>query len=109
MIMPSLFYRCGMPLLVVVGISLFQCIFVTASLTCLQPAHTQAGDGILALILLTGAVMGAQVGTRAGTRLRGEQLRILLAMLVLAVCSKLLFDLVSTPPDLFSIGAEGGH
>ncbi|HEY9538221.1 MAG TPA: sulfite exporter TauE/SafE family protein, partial [Kiloniellaceae bacterium] len=106
---PAMIYLLGMPTSVVVGTSLFQIIFVTASVTFLQSAHNQTVDVILALILLTGAVIGAQVGTRAGTRLRGEQLRILLAMLVLAVCSKLLFDLVSTPPDLFSIGAEGGH
>src|SRR3546814_15669900 len=72
---PSMIYLLGMPTSVVVGTSLFQIIFVTASVTFLQSAHNQTVDVILALILLTGAVIGAQVGTRAGTRLRGEQLR----------------------------------
>jgi len=106
---PAMIYLLGMPTSVVVGTSLFQIIFVTSSVTFLQSAQNQTVDVILALILLTGGVIGAQIGTRAGTRLRGEQLRILLALLVLAVCGKLLFDLVSTPDDLFSLGAEGGH
>src|SRR3546814_9755571 len=106
---PAMIYLLGMPTSVVVGTSLFQIIFVTASVTFLQSAHNQTVDVILALILLTGAVIGAQVGTRAGTRLRGEQLRILLALLALAVCSKLLFDMVSPLPDRFPIGAEGGN
>jgi hypothetical protein len=106
---PAMIYLLGMPTAVVVGTSLFQIIFVTSSVTFLQSAHNQTVDVILALILLTGGVIGAQIGTRAGTRLRGEQLRILLAGLVLAVCGKLLFDLVATPDDLFSLGAEGGQ
>ena len=64
-------------------------------------------DVILALILLTGGVIGAQIGTRFGTRLRGEQLRVLLAVMVLAVCGKLCFDLVVTPDDIFAIGVAG--
>jgi hypothetical protein len=58
----------------------------------------------LALLLLTGGVIGAQLGTRFGARLRGEQLRGLLALIVLAVCAKMLFDLVGTPTDPYSIG-----
>src|SRR3546814_868939 len=106
---PAMIYLLGMPTAVVVGTSLFQIIFVTASVTFLQSTQNQTVDVILALILLTGAVVGAQIGTRAGVRLRGEQLRVLLAALVLLVCGKLLFDLVATPADLFAIGAEGGH
>jgi uncharacterized membrane protein YfcA len=106
---PAMIYLLGMPTSVVVGTSLFQIIFVTGTVTFLQSAQNQTVDVILALILLTGGVIGAQIGTRAGTRLRGEQLRVLLAALVLAVCGKLLFDLVSTPDDLFAIGASGGH
>ena len=106
---PAMIYLLGMPTSVVVGTSLFQIIFVTSSVTFLQSAQNQTVDVILALILLTGGVIGAQIGTRAGTRLRGEQLRVLLALLVLAVCGKLFFDLVITPDDLYSLGADGGH
>jgi uncharacterized membrane protein YfcA len=106
---PAMIYLLGMPTSVVVGTSLFQIIFVTATVTFLQSAQNQTVDVILALILLTGGVIGAQIGTRAGMRLRGEQLRILLALMVLGVAGKLCFDLVATPDDLFAIGAEGGH
>ena len=104
---PAMIYLLGMPTSVVVGTSLFQIIFVTGTVTFLQATENQTVDALLALILLTGGVIGAQIGTRAGTRLRGEQLRVLLAVLVLAVCGKLAYDLVSTPSDLFIIGATG--
>ncbi|WP_340119656.1 sulfite exporter TauE/SafE family protein [Pelagibius sp. 7325] len=106
---PAMIYLLGMPTSVVVGTSLFQIIFVTSTVTFLQSAHNQTVDVILALILLTGGVIGAQIGTRFGTRLRGEQLRVLLALMVLAVCGKLCFDLVVTPDDLFVLGVAGAH
>jgi hypothetical protein len=106
---PAMIYLLGMPTSVVVGTSLFQIIFVTSTVTFLQSAQNHTVDVILALILLTGGVIGAQIGTRAGTRLRGEQLRILLAVMVLGVCGKLFYDLVATPDDIFSIGAEGTY
>jgi uncharacterized membrane protein YfcA len=106
---PAMIYLLGMPTAVVVGTSLFQIIFVTATVTFLQAVHNQTVDVLLALILLIGGVIGAQIGTRVGTRLRGEQLRILLATMVLVVCGKLAFDLVVTPQDLFVISHAGGH
>ncbi len=106
---PAMIYLLGMPTSVVVGTSLFQIIFVTATVTFLQASQNQTVDAILALILLTGGVIGAQIGSRAGTRLRGEQLRILLALMVLAVCGKLAFDLVTTPDDLYAIGTVVVH
>ncbi|MEM7614666.1 MAG: TSUP family transporter, partial [Pseudomonadota bacterium] len=66
-------------------------------------------DAVLALLLLIGGVVGAQIGARLGVRLKAEQLRILLAIMVLAVCGKLLFDLVVMPGELYSLGAGGGH
>lgn len=105
---PAMIYLLGMPTAVVVGTSLFQIIFVTANVTVLQSVSNQSVDVVLALILLTGAVIGAQFGARAGAKLRGEQLRILLAIMVLGVCAKIAFDLMVTPDDIFSIGL-GGH
>jgi uncharacterized membrane protein YfcA len=101
---PAMIYLLGMPTAVVVGTSLFQIIFVTANVTFLQAYANQTVDVVLAVILLTGAVIGAQFGARAGAKLRGEQLRILLALMVLVVCGKLLYDLTVTPEDLYSIG-----
>ena len=101
---PAMIYLLGMPTSVVVGTSLFQIIFVTANVTFLQAVNNFTVDVVLALLLLTGGVIGAQFGTRVGSRLRGEQLRGLLALIVLAVCGKMLFDLVGTPADPFSVG-----
>ncbi len=103
---PAMIYLLGMPTAVVVGTSLFQIIFVTANVTFLQAYANQTVDVVLAVILLTGAVIGAQFGARVGAKLRGEQLRILLALMVLVVCGKLLYDLTVTPADLYSIGGR---
>lgn len=100
---PAMIYLLGMPTAVVVGTSLFQIIFVTANVTFLQSVQTQTVDIVLAGLLLLGAVVGAQFGTRVGAMLRGEQLRGLLALIVLGVCIKLLFDVVIEPDDLFSL------
>lgn len=100
---PAMIYLLGMPTSIVVGTSLFQIIFVTANVTILQAYYNQTVDGFLALILLTGGVIGAQLGSRAGTFLRGDQLRILLALLVLAVCGRLFLDLVAAPEDIYSL------
>ena len=105
---PAMIYLLGMPTAIVVGTSLFQIIFVTANVTFLQATTNQTVDIVLALLLLTGAVIGAQLGTKVGGRLRGEQLRGLLALMVLAVCAKIAYDLVSTPIDIFSIREISG-
>ncbi len=104
---PAMIYLLGMPTNVVIGTSLFQIIFVTANVTFLQAYANQTVDVVLALLLLSGAVIGAQFGARAGAKLHGEELRGLLALMVLAVCGKLFFDLLVTPDDLYSIGV--GH
>ena len=106
---PAMIYILGMPTKVVVGTSLFQIIFVTGFTTMLHAITNQTVDMMLAVLLLLGGVVGAQVGTRIGTYLRAEQLRILLALMVLAVCGKLAMDLLLTPSELYSIAAPGGH
>jgi len=105
---PAMIYLIGMPTQVVVGTSLFQILFTTANTTFWQSVQNQTVDIALALLLLIGSVIGAQVGTRMGSKLKGEQLRILLALIVLATAVKLVFELVLTPEDLFVIGG-GGH
>jgi hypothetical protein len=106
---PAMIYLLGMPTAVVVGTSLFQIIFVTANVTLLQSVTNQTVDVVLALLLLLGGVIGAQFGARAGTFLRGDQLRGLLALMVLAVAAKLGFDLIVTPDDLYSLGEVLKH
>ncbi|MEK9661609.1 MAG: sulfite exporter TauE/SafE family protein [Alphaproteobacteria bacterium] len=106
---PAMIYLLGMPTAVVVGTSLFQIIFVTASVTFLQAVNNYTVDIVLALLLLVAAVVGAQLGSKASGVLRGEQLRGLLALMVLAVCLKLGYDLVVEPADLFSITSATEH
>lgn len=106
---PAMIYLLGMPTSVVVGTSLFQIIFVTANVTLLQSINNQTVDVLLALLLVVGSVIGAQIGTLAGARLRGEQLRILLGLIVLAVCLRVAYSLVVTPSELFSFAVTGGH
>jgi len=103
---PAMIYLIGMPTSVVVGTSLFQIIFVTANVTILQAVTNMTVDIVLALLLSVGGVVGAQFGVRAGARLRGDQLRSLLSLLVLAVAVKLAYDLVAQPEDVFSLAAE---
>ncbi|GIL02429.1 MAG: UPF0721 transmembrane protein [Alphaproteobacteria bacterium] len=100
---PALIYLLHVPTNVVIGTSLYQIIFVTAFTTVLHAGTNQTVDIILALILMVGGVIGAQFGAAAGQRLRGDQLRALLGLLVLSVCLRLAFDLVVTPPELYSI------
>ena len=105
---PAMIYLLGMPTKVVVGTSLFQIIFVTAFTTMLHATTNYTVDIILAVLLLVGGVIGAQIGTRIGVKMKAEQLRILLALMVLLVCGKLALDLLLEPSEVFSIGA-GGH
>jgi uncharacterized protein len=105
---PAMIYLLGMPTKVVIGTSLFQIIFVTAFTTMLHAITNQTVDVVLAVLLLLGGVIGAQIGAGIGVKLRAEQLRILLALLVLAVCGKLALDLLLMPSELYSISAAGG-
>jgi uncharacterized membrane protein YfcA len=100
---PAMIYLLGMPTKVVVGTSLFQIIFVTAFTTLLHATTNYTVDMILAVLLILGGVIGAQIGTTLGARLRAEQLRILLALLVLAVAGKIALDLLLEPADLYSL------
>ena len=100
---PAMIYLLGMPTSVVVGTSLFQIMFVTANVTVLQAVSTQTVDVVLAMILLVSGVVGTQFGVRAGARLHGDQLRGLLAVMVLVVAGFLAFGLAMAPDELYSI------
>ncbi|MDE0347704.1 MAG: sulfite exporter TauE/SafE family protein [Boseongicola sp.] len=106
---PAMIYVLGMPTKVVVGTSLFQIMFVTGFTTLLHATTNYTVDVVLAVLLLVGGVVGAQVGTRIGARLQAEQLRILLSLIVLAVCGRLALDLLVEPSEIYSLGAGAGH
>ncbi|MGN6515144.1 MAG: sulfite exporter TauE/SafE family protein [Rhizomicrobium sp.] len=103
---PVMIYLLRMPTNVVVGTSLFQVLFVTAASTVLHAINDYSVDIMLALLLILGGVIGVQLGVRMADRLRGEHLRLLLAVLVLAVALRLLFGLVATPADIFSVQVQ---
>jgi len=105
---PAMIYLLGMPTKVVVGTSLFQIIFVTAFTTIMHATTNFTVDVGLAVLLLIGGVIGAQIGARIGVKMKAEQLRILLSVMVLGVCLKRGMELLIQPGELFSIGA-GGH
>lgn len=105
-IVPAMIYILGMPTKVVIGTSLFQIIFVSAYTTMMHAYNSHTVDTVLAVLLLVGGVIGAQIGARIGLLLKAEQLRILLALLVLAVCLKLGLDLLIKPSELYSLSVD---
>jgi uncharacterized protein len=105
-IVPAMIYLLRMPTNVVIGTSLVQIIGIAIATTLLQATSNYAVDIVLAAILILGGVVGAQFGVRAGAKLRGEQIRLLLALLVLAVALRLLWGLVVRPADFYSIAGS---
>jgi len=104
---PIMIYILRMPMHVVVGTSLFQILFTCINVTIMQAWMNHSVDFILALNLLFGSVIGAQVGTQAGKRLKTDQLKILLSLIVMVVMIKMLVDLLSAPEILLSY--KGRH
>ncbi|WP_375626524.1 sulfite exporter TauE/SafE family protein [Bartonella sp. MU37NMGALS] len=100
---PALIYLLRVPTSVVIGTSLFQITFVSSFTTVLQSMTNQSVDIVLAFLLMLGGSIGAQYGTRAGRKLKAEQLRMALAFLVLIVCMRLAFQLFIRPDNLFSL------
>lgn len=107
LMVPVMVYLLRMPMHVVVGTSLFQILFTCIDVTIMQATTNHTVDFILALILLIGSSLGAQLGVKVSKKLKGEQLKILLASLVLVVMFKMLFDLLITPDILLAFA--GGH
>jgi uncharacterized protein len=104
---PVMVYLLRMPMHVVVGTSLFQILFTCVNVTIMQAYTNHNVDFVLALILLLGSTLGAQVGAKISKHLKGEQLKILLATLVLVVMVKMLLDLLLPPHVLLAY--IGGH
>lgn len=100
---PLMIYVLGMATNVVVGTSLFQIMFVTAATTLMHAMENHTVDAILAVVLLVGGVTGAQIGAMIGPRLKAEQMRVALALIVLAVAVEILLGLVQRPTDLYTI------
>ena len=104
---PIMVYMLRMPMHVVVGTSLFQIFFTCVNVTIMQAHVNHTVDFILALILLIGSSCGAQIGARISKRLKGDQIKILLAVIILVVMVQMLLGLVLSPHILLSY--KGGH
>jgi uncharacterized membrane protein YfcA len=104
---PVMVYMLRMPMHVVVGTSLFQILFTCINVTFMQAVSNHTVDLVLAIILLIGSTLGAQFGARVSRRLKADQLKILLASIVLVVMVQMLVGLV-WPPHLL-LGFKGGH
>ena len=103
LLIPAMIYLLRMPTNVVVGTSQFQILFVAATATLLHAATNHSVDIVLALLLIVGGVIGVQFGVRVAAKLKGEELRALLALLVTGVALRLLVGLVLTPSDIYSV------
>lgn len=103
LLVPMLIYFLRVPTSVVIGTSMVLTLVTMASATLLHAVTNHLVDAVLALILMIGGVIGAQFGARAGQNMRGERLRLLLGMLVLAVGLRFAIGLILKPDDVFSI------
>ncbi|MFA6220680.1 MAG: sulfite exporter TauE/SafE family protein [Desulfomonilaceae bacterium] len=104
---PVMVYMLRMPMHVVVGTSLFQILFTCVNVTVLQAVENHTVDMILAIILLLGSTVGAQFGARLSRRLKGDQLKIILASVVLLVMVQMLVGLILAPSVMLAY--KGGH
>ncbi len=94
---PAMIYLFGMGTVSAIGTSLFQIVFVTLNVSILHATFTFSVDLILAIFLLIGGVIGAQYGSKFTSRFKGEQIRVLLAIIVIIVCVKMGIELISEP------------
>ncbi len=101
LLVPAMIYILGMPPLLVAGTSLFQIIFTSAFATIMHATVSNSVDILLAFFLILGGVIGAQIGVVASKKVTGARARIILALLVLGVCSQIAMQLFLLPSDLF--------
>ncbi|MGK2285263.1 sulfite exporter TauE/SafE family protein [Pedomonas sp. V897] len=102
-LVPAMIYLLGVSTSVVVGTSLFQIIFISAAVTVLHAINTQSVDILLAILLLVGGTVGAQLGAQFAQRLGGEKLRVALGLLVFLVSARLAVELMIRPSELFTV------
>ncbi len=102
-LIPAMIYILRMPTNVVIGTSFFQIVFVAALTGVMHSLENQAVDIVLGFLLVVGGVIGAQYGVRAAEKMPAEQLRALLAAILLLLGMRLGYDLLSTPADPYSV------
>jgi uncharacterized protein len=102
-VVPAMIYILGMSAQVVVGTSLLQIVFVTAATTLVHATTTKSVDIVLAILLLLGSVLGAQLGARLAQKAKPELLRMLLAVVVLAVAVRMALGLGWRPDEIYTV------
>jgi uncharacterized protein len=102
-VVPAMIYVLGMSAQVVVGTSLLQILFVTAATTLVHATTTRSVDIVLAVLLLLGSVLGAQLGARLAQKAKPELLRLLLAIVVLAVAVRMALGLGWQPDEIYTV------
>jgi uncharacterized membrane protein YfcA len=108
LLIPALIYVIKLPTRLAMGTSAFQIIFITSVTTVLQAVENATVDVMLAAPLMFGGVFGAQIGVRMGQRLKAEQLRLFLALLVLSVAIRISYDLIRPPSEVYSLDVQKG-
>ncbi|MBL8547778.1 MAG: sulfite exporter TauE/SafE family protein [Hyphomonadaceae bacterium] len=104
-LIPAMIYLLRMPTNVVIGTSQFQVLVIASLIVILQSMATHTVDLVLALLLMAGGVVGAQIGARVGAGMKAEYVRGILGALLVAASAKFLFDLVAPPQEAYVLGA----
>ncbi len=108
LLIPALIYIVHVPPSLVAGTSIFQVLVLSSTTTFLQASANGGLDLVLSAILILGAVLGAQFGTIIGKRLKGEQLRLLLGIVILVLTLVLALELLIAPSKIFTTSSAGG-
>ncbi len=108
LLVPMLIYLLRVPTVTVIGTSMALTLVTMASATVMHATANQLVDAVLALILMVGGVVGAQFGARAGQKISGERLRLLLGALVFAVGLRFAYELIVQPESLYSLRFVAG-
>jgi len=103
LMIPAMLYILKMPSSLVVGTSLFQIVFIASNATLLQAITNHNVDIILSSLMIFSSAIGAQFGTRVGYKMDADIMRSFLAILLILICTKMLFSLFSEPQDLYKV------
>ncbi len=103
LMIPAMIYILKMPSHLLVGTSLFQIIFVASNTTFLQAITSSNVDIVLSVFMIVSSAIGAQFGSRFGSKFNASKARLLLALILILVCTRMLMLLIATPRNLYSI------
>jgi uncharacterized protein len=104
---PAMIYLLRIPTKLAIGTSLLLMLATSAVVSAMQAGINHSLDPFLALTLILGSSLGAQWGARTSSRLPSERLRLLLALIMLAVAGNFVVRLVATPSELYSLSGAG--